>query len=482
MSTKITKTILIVALFAFITGQAFAYKYVVNDAATYSYVSATTQFTVLSGGDLDDGWYDYALGDFDFYFYGRKVTHLRISTNGYIVFGFGSATGVGNGYDNTPLPDYTALLAPDGMAAVQWDDWVLLTGGTMWYDVIGTAPNRTLVIEWRNVASYSGWMAGTPEQYNFEAILYEKSNNILYQYADVEDVTSHNYGQQATIGVEHPTGLQADQYSYNEIVLADGDAILLTPYVHVYGTTDFNGDGRPDATMWRASDSTWYVRNVQNWTVTANRGDIPVPGDYDGDGMAYRAMFTPSTNMWHTEIGDIAFGTVGDIPVPADYNGDGLTDIAVWRPSNGRYYIYGPMGGVKWGTAGDIPMPFDRNGDGRAEFVVFRPSNGHWYVYGPLGGVQWGTDGDVPVPFDRDGDGSSEFVVGRPTNGRWYVYGPLGGVQWGMAGDVFAPADVNGDGPGEFVVWRPTNGHWYVYGPLGGFTFGAFADVPMLRK
>jgi hypothetical protein len=433
MSTKITKTILIVALFAFFGGQAFAYKYVMNDAATFSYVSATTQITTLTSGDFDDGYYDYALGDFDFYYYGRKVTHMRISTNGYIVFGFGSATGDGVVYTNTTLPDNAV---PHGIAAVNWADWDLILSGTMWYDVIGTAPNRTLVIEWRDIASHE---QGT-ENFKFEVIFYETLNEIRFQYEDVLESTSHDFGNKSTVGVEHPTSLQAELFSFNSPDLRDGQAILFTPFVHVYDTTDFNGDGKPDATMWRASDSTWYVRNVQNWTITANKGDIPVPGDYDGDGSAYRAMFTPSTSMWHTELGDIAFGTEGDIPVPADYNGDGATDIAVWRPSNGRWYIYG------------------------------------------LGGMNWGTLGDIPVPFDRDGDGAVEFVVWRPSNGRWYVYGPLGGVQWGVYGDVFTPADVNGDGPGEFIVWRPSNGHWYVYGPLGGFTFGALADVPMLKK
>ncbi len=481
MSTKITKTILIVVVFAFIAGQAFAYKYVVNDAATYNYVSATTQFTVLSGGDLDDGWYDYALGDFDFYYYGRKVTHLRISTNGYIIFGFGSATGVGNGYYNTQIPDYTTTipyLTPDGMAAVQWDDWTMLAGGTMWYDVIGTAPNRTLVIEWRDIASYSGWDGGTPEQYEFEAILYETSNNILFQYADVQEgITSHEKGKQATIGVEHPTGLQGEQYSFYEDILANGDAILFTPFVHVYDSTDFKGDGTPDMTVFRPSNRTWYVRRVGAVTVPTAKGNVPVPGDYDGDGKAYWAMYTPSTSTWKTELGETIFGTEGDIPVPADYDGDGITDIAVWRPSNGTWYVLGG-GEQTYGAAGDIPVPADVDGDGDDEFVVWRPSIGTWFVYG-VGALTYGAAGDIPAPADVDGDGADEFVVWRYSNATWYVY-KVGALTYGADGDVPAPGDVDGDGADEFVVWRPSNGIWFAYG-WGARTYGALADIPMLK-
>jgi hypothetical protein len=476
MNKKITKFLVVVSLFGLLLcGQVFAYKYVVNNNATYSYVVPTTQVAALTGGNWDDGYFDYALpGDFAFYFYGRQVTHLRISTNGYIIFGFGSASGDGTVYDQTALPNNGD---PNGIAAVEWADWYVPGTGGMYYDIVGTAPNRTFVFEWRNITS---WALQT-EQYTFEVILYEGSNNIKYQYLDVTEGTGYDWGNLASIGVEHPTGLQAEQYSRNIVSLSDGQAILLTPFVHVYGTTDFDGDGTPNATLFRPSISHWFVRGMDGWSTTPAYGDIPVPGDYDGDGLAYGAIYNPATSTWHTEIGNIVFGAEGDIPVPADYNGDGTTEIATWRPSEGRWYIYGPIGGVVWGTWGDIPFPTDLDGDGAAEFVVWRPSDGQWYVYGPLGGVIWGAPGDIPITADIDGDGASEFVVWRPSDGQWYVWGPLGGWIWGMDGDVPVPADLNGDGITEAVVWRPSDSQWYVRGPMGGWIWGTLGDIPMMK-
>jgi hypothetical protein len=36
----------------------------------------------------------------------------------------------------------------------------------------------------------------------------------------------------------------------------------------------------------------------------------------------------------------VSGGVIGDVPVPGDYDGDGTTDLALWRPSSGFWFIF----------------------------------------------------------------------------------------------------------------------------------------------
>ena len=97
---------------------------------------------------------------------------------------------------------------------------------------------------------------------------------------------------------------------------------------------DYTGDGRADLVAVRQSSSpaVWYVRNTATGASTA----------------------TPFG------VGDPNFRT-NDLPLRGDYDGDGRQDVAVWRPSNQTFYFInsatGTATGQRWGDgATDVPL------------------------------------------------------------------------------------------------------------------------------
>ena len=159
-------------------------------------------------------------------------------------------------------------------------------------------------------------------------------------------------------------------------------------------------------------------------------------------------VFRPSVGGWYFDNGNgswdgcgvdacFAFGIAGDVPVLGDYDGDGKADIAVYR--NGDWYILrssdGGVTSVGWGIAQDIPVPADYDGDGKTDIAVYR--NGDWFIHrssdGGVTSVGWGIAQDIPVPADYDGDGKTDIAVYR--NGDWFILrssdGGVTSVGWG---------------------------------------------------
>jgi hypothetical protein len=235
-----------------------------------------------------------------------------------------------------------------------------------------------------------------------------------------------------------------------------------TPNWAAKGSADFDGDHLTDlGGLYRGRDpldALWYAPGTagagpfQIW-FGAN-GDVPVPGDYNGDGKTDAAIFRPSTVLWYGPatglpliVVQMILGQAGDVPVPGDYDGDGKTDPAIWRPRTGAWQARLSGGGTYQatnGSSGDIPVPADYNGDRRADPVVFRPSTGSWT--GPYSGVggsfsaTLGQSGDVPIPGYYDADLTADPAVFRVSTGTWIAAPSQGGSKrfdgLGVAGDV----------------------------------------------
>jgi hypothetical protein len=189
----------------------YGYRFTDSNEAggpSYSWEEISGSGTALTlGGDSYE--YPVSIG-FSFDFYGVSYTELSVCSDGGLTFG-----DWGLNFINQPLPDGT-----EPFIAVYWDD-LTPPAGSIYYETLGSAPNRTFVVEWDGVASWSVGGDAT-----FEIILYEGTNNILMQYDDtIFGSVSFDEGASSTVGIQQDDS-NALQYSYNEAVITTPLAIL----------------------------------------------------------------------------------------------------------------------------------------------------------------------------------------------------------------------------------------------------------------
>ncbi|MEO3972940.1 S8 family serine peptidase [Streptomyces sp. CAU 1734] len=139
--------------------------------------------------------------------YGKTYTAAHLSTNGTVSFG-----GTGAGDVNGTIP---STVTPNATLYPFWDDLLIDTRGGVHTGVVGTAPNRSYVVEWRNVVHW----AAQGETFSF-AVKIGENGRVSYHYKGTTG-TGLKAGSSATIGVENATGTDAFSYSYNTAVLSE---------------------------------------------------------------------------------------------------------------------------------------------------------------------------------------------------------------------------------------------------------------------
>jgi hypothetical protein len=197
-----------------------------------------------------------------------------------------------------------------------------------------------------------------------------------------------------------------------------------------------------------------YTHSGGNADHTFNYGDtcdIPITGDWDGNGTDTPGIFRPygaTGTEWHLRNSNspggpytvFTFGTPTDYPVVGDWNGVGITNVGIFRPSGttgpGEWHLknFNGQGGTmipvfKFGEATDRPIVGDWDGSGGGgagsdTIGVFRPSTAGWhlrnsntaglpsipaFVYG-----NGNPQPDHPVTGDFNWDGIDTYGIYRP--------------------------------------------------------------------
>jgi len=187
----------------------------------YSFATATATMIVAAnlvpGSQTDDATFLIS-PPFPITFYGVPFSgSVRASTNGNVQFNSSSTA-----LTNECLPTTTA---PFSYAAMPyWDDLLLNQNPAhgIYTDVVGTAPNRIFVVEWR-ACLYSVGVCAAGGDVNFEALFNETSTNVSFIYA-----LTNNGGLAATVGTQQGVGPEFTQVSCNTASLTNGERINFT--------------------------------------------------------------------------------------------------------------------------------------------------------------------------------------------------------------------------------------------------------------
>lgn len=236
-----------------------------------------------------------------------------------------------------------------------------------------------------------------------------------------------------TVGVFQPTT--------NQFQLRDSNSSGPPDHAITFGQSgdqpivgDWNNSGTDQVGVFRPSTGQ-FILQVARKIITVNfgqAGDIAVAGDWDGNGIDTPGVFNPANGQWQLTNGingqnannsfptpnfTFTFGQNGDIPIVGDWDGNGIDGVGFFRTGNSTFNLSNGFQGTVdikpfiFGGLGVKPLAGDWNGDGIATIGVFNPNTGTMSLNNTnnagngVGDIvfSFGQNGDIPIAGDWDG-------------------------------------------------------------------------------
>jgi len=334
-------------------GTSNSLPFTVYTPINYAFQSVPYKYRAITGTNLNLTYFSSTnlTAPFPIQFGGGSFNNMTVGAGGTISFS-------GFAYEyNSPIPTNQTLT----LVAPFWANlypWVPGNDHNVFWAVTGIAPNRQLVIEWRNVPYCCSPYAGTVK---FEVVFFEGSSNIQFNYADTVfggTQASNDNGATATVGVQ-VTPTLGTQYSYNTPSLTSKTSFLWYPSAPTAtvstNTLDFGYHKIGNASRPRKFtltngglaplDITGITISSADFSQTNNCGTTVAPGD----SCAFLVTFSPSQPVAETATLTITDNAVNS-PQTVSLSGIGAIQSIVVFP------IQLNFGGVTVGQSSTLPV------------------------------------------------------------------------------------------------------------------------------
>jgi len=208
-----------------------------------------------------------------------------------------------------------------------------------------------------------------------------------------------------------------------------------------------------------------------------------------------QVVLVEPNGRWHIRVpGSLdytfTFGRPGDIPLLGDWDGDGVDTPGVYRPSRGAAYLtneipaylsadHRPELTFFFGMPGDQVFTGDWDGDGvdtlglSRQGQVFLANRNATTVADQV--FWFGTFSDIPYAGDPDGDGRDGIFLHRTSSSSVFytndtpdsfIATTTGSLYYGSMNDEFVIGDWNGDGADSPGLFRHSTTMVHLRNPL----------------